>query len=313
MSESRAWAGSAHGGPLRTRSDTSPSAFTNSRSTRQSPAPRSRRPPAATNGRAEPPLRRGEGPAALITPPTPTIHPDRGRRAALDGPIPPQPGTGAPTRPGASRTIGGRAGAGLRGTDHLTRRWVGAGAVLVVLLLPLLAAGPGNDLDVANIFRSGRSIARHGSYLPSRAPGSPVHETVGGLDLIGGPPLTNLFSLAAAYDRPDRGPRRVAGPRGRRGREPTVGAGRAHPQPVVPHRRHVHHRLPPRPGVRGGSRRWRSAPADRAGPGSPPRWPWDVRELATLLVALVVAEVAVLEGSPPTRGRSDEPLDRFRP
>ena len=87
----------------------------------------------------------------------------------------------------------------LRGTDHLTRRWVGAGAALVVLLLPLLVAGPGNDLDVANIFRSGRSIARHGSYLPSRAPGSPVHETVVGvLDLIGGPLLTNLFSLAGA-------------------------------------------------------------------------------------------------------------------
>ncbi|NLD77440.1 MAG: hypothetical protein GX643_12320, partial [Acidimicrobiales bacterium] len=43
------------------------------------------------------------------------------------------------------------------------------------------------------------AIARHGTYVPSRAPGSPVHEAmVGALDLVGGPILTNLASLGAA-------------------------------------------------------------------------------------------------------------------
>lgn len=62
----------------------------------------------------------------------------------------------------------------------------------------MVISGPGNDLDVANVFRSGRSIARHLSYEPSRAPGSPVHEALVGLaDLVGGPLLTNLASVAA--------------------------------------------------------------------------------------------------------------------
>lgn len=78
--------------------------------------------------------------------------------------------------------------------------WLAAGAVLAVAVGgPLVVSGPGNDLDVANVFRSGRSIARHASYQPSRAPGSPVHETiVGVLDLVGGPLLTNLASVVAA-------------------------------------------------------------------------------------------------------------------
>ena len=86
----------------------------------------------------------------------------------------------------------------LRGIDE-GRRWALAGTVLaVVVAVPMVGAGPGNDLDVANVFRSGRSIARHLSYVPSRAPGSPVHEAlVGVLDLIGGPLLTNLASVAA--------------------------------------------------------------------------------------------------------------------
>lgn len=75
-----------------------------------------------------------------------------------------------------------------------------AGAVLgLVVAAPLVVSGPGNDLDVANVFRSGRSIARHLSYVPSRPPGAPVHEAiVGVLDLLGGPVLTNLASVAAA-------------------------------------------------------------------------------------------------------------------
>ena len=87
----------------------------------------------------------------------------------------------------------------LRSLDESTRWWLGFSVVAVVIAIPLVLSGPGNDLDVANVFRSGRSIARHLSYVPSRPPGAPVHETIVGiLDLIGGPVLTNLASLAAA-------------------------------------------------------------------------------------------------------------------
>lgn len=77
--------------------------------------------------------------------------------------------------------------------------WVVAGTVpALAVAVALVGSGPGNDLDVGNVFRSGRSIARHLTYRPSRAPGSPVHETVVGvLDLAGGPLLTNLASVAA--------------------------------------------------------------------------------------------------------------------
>ncbi|MGI8709491.1 MAG: hypothetical protein ACR2LA_00630 [Acidimicrobiales bacterium] len=87
----------------------------------------------------------------------------------------------------------------LRGFD-LDARWrLIGGAVAVAAAVPLVTSGPGNDLDVANVFRSGRSIARHLSYAPSRPPGAPVHEAiVGAFDLLGGPLLTNLASLLAA-------------------------------------------------------------------------------------------------------------------
>jgi hypothetical protein len=87
----------------------------------------------------------------------------------------------------------------LRDTDAIARRWRWAGVAVLVLLVPLLFLGPGNDLDVANVFRSGRSIVLHHHYRPSRAPGAPVHETaVGVLDWLGGPRLTNLGSLVMA-------------------------------------------------------------------------------------------------------------------
>lgn len=87
----------------------------------------------------------------------------------------------------------------LRSLDAEARRWATGGALLAAALVPLLFFGPGNDLDVGNIFKSGRSIARHFHYQASRAPGAPVHETiVGVLDRIGGPVLTNLASLVAA-------------------------------------------------------------------------------------------------------------------
>lgn len=86
------------------------------------------------------------------------------------------------------------------GDDGVWDGWPVAGAVLGLLVAaPLVVSGPGNDLDVANVFRSGRAIARHLSYVPSRPPGAPVHEAiVGVLDVAGGPLLTNLASLAAA-------------------------------------------------------------------------------------------------------------------
>lgn len=83
--------------------------------------------------------------------------------------------------------------------DNRSRRWIAAGLGVVLVTAPLWGSGPGNDLDVANVFRSGRSIARHGTYRPSRAPGAPVHEAlVGVADLVGGTVLTNLVSLVAA-------------------------------------------------------------------------------------------------------------------
>jgi len=87
----------------------------------------------------------------------------------------------------------------LRSTDRDTAGILGVLAVAVVIAIPLLISGPGNDLDVGNVFRSGRAIARHLDYVPSRPPGAPVHEALVGFgDLIGGPLLTNLLSLAAA-------------------------------------------------------------------------------------------------------------------
>ena len=87
----------------------------------------------------------------------------------------------------------------LRASDHDTRRWFVVGLVALAVSVPLVLSGPGNDLDVANVLRSGRAIALHLSYVPSRPPGAPVHEgIVGVLDRIGGPVLTNLATLVAA-------------------------------------------------------------------------------------------------------------------
>lgn len=87
----------------------------------------------------------------------------------------------------------------LRVTQATTWWLVAAATTAALVGVPLLVSGPGNDLDVGNVFRSGRSIARHLDYVPSRAPGSPVHEAIVGVaDLIGGPLLANLTSLLAA-------------------------------------------------------------------------------------------------------------------
>jgi len=100
----------------------------------------------------------------------------------------------------------------LRSTDRDTAGTLGVLAVALVLALPLLLSGPGNDLDVGNVFRSGRAIARHLDYVPSRPPGAPVHEALVGFgDLIGGPLLTNLLSLATASSATRAWPRRDGG------------------------------------------------------------------------------------------------------
>ena len=117
-----------------------------------------------------------------------------------DQPIPASagPATG-PT--GSAATAGDQTHRGLGDEPRhaAARRWTILGALAAVVTLPLLVSGPGNDLDVANVFRSGRAMVRHGTYLPSRAPGSPVHEAIiGTLDLVGGPLLTNIASLGAA-------------------------------------------------------------------------------------------------------------------
>lgn len=70
--------------------------------------------------------------------------------------------------------------------SRLDRRVAAIGlAVLTLGYLPLTFLGPGTDLDVQNVLRSGRSII-DGSYDASRPPGAPVFESVVGvLDAIG--------------------------------------------------------------------------------------------------------------------------------
>ncbi|HMJ78781.1 MAG TPA: hypothetical protein VK507_22550 [Iamia sp.] len=84
-------------------------------------------------------------------------------------------------------------------TAPLDRRWLVAGAAVAVAAVPMTFLGPGTDLDVGAVIRSGRTIVRDGEYLPSRAPGAPVHETaVGVLEWIGRTIGPNLGSLVAA-------------------------------------------------------------------------------------------------------------------
>lgn len=81
----------------------------------------------------------------------------------------------------------------------LDRRWLVAGAVVAVAAVPMTFLGPGTDLDVGAVIHAGRSIVRHGEYMPSRAPGAPVHETVVGLlTSVGRTVGPNLGSLGAA-------------------------------------------------------------------------------------------------------------------
>lgn len=79
------------------------------------------------------------------------------------------------------------------------RTAVAAGvAVLVLGYLPLTVLGPGTDLDVGGVWRSGRAIL-DGDYVVSRLPGSPVFEALAGvLHAIGGSTLVNLGSVAMA-------------------------------------------------------------------------------------------------------------------
>jgi hypothetical protein len=79
------------------------------------------------------------------------------------------------------------------------RRWLWAGAVVLLALVPLTLLGPGTDLDAGVVIRSGRSIIDDQDYVASRPPGAPVHEAaVGLLHRVGGTVATNLGSLAMA-------------------------------------------------------------------------------------------------------------------
>lgn len=83
------------------------------------------------------------------------------------------------------------------GREQRTAVAVGA-AVLVLGYLPLTFLGPGTDLDVGGVWRSGRAIL-DGDYQVSRLPGAPVFEALAGaLHAVGGPTLVNLGSLAMA-------------------------------------------------------------------------------------------------------------------
>lgn len=83
-------------------------------------------------------------------------------------------------------------------TAGVDRWWAVAGAVLAVALVPLCFLGPGTDLDVGAVLRSGQAIAEEGTYRVSRAPGAPVHEAaVGVLHRLAGTVGPNLGSLAA--------------------------------------------------------------------------------------------------------------------
>ena len=104
---------------------------------------------------------------------------------------------GAVTEPDQVAPAAGAPGA-LGGTG-LTRGWLLAGLAVVVALTPLAFLGPGTDIDVGAVLRSGISIVEDGTYRMSRAPGAPVHETaVGVLHAVGGTLGPNLGSLVAA-------------------------------------------------------------------------------------------------------------------
>src|SRR5687768_2127494 len=84
-------------------------------------------------------------------------------------------------------------------TPPVDRRWLAAGAGVVLALVPLTLLGPGTDLDTGVVIRSGRSLVRDQTYVASRPPGAPVHEAaVGLLDRLGGTVASNLGSLAMA-------------------------------------------------------------------------------------------------------------------
>jgi hypothetical protein len=81
----------------------------------------------------------------------------------------------------------------------LDRRWLAAGVAVAAAVAPMAFLGPGTDLDVGAVIRSGRTIVRDTHYTPSRAPGAPVHElAVGVLERVGHTVGPNLGSLAAA-------------------------------------------------------------------------------------------------------------------
>jgi hypothetical protein len=75
--------------------------------------------------------------------------------------------------------------------------WAVLGAA--VAYFPFTLLGYGNDIDVANVLRAGRSWVDDGHYTISRGPGATIHEVATAvLDKVGGAFAVNLASVAFA-------------------------------------------------------------------------------------------------------------------
>lgn len=123
----------------------------------------------------------------MTTGPTPTEAPTAGATPA---------GVGDGTVGGGARPAPNEETPSWRAVGAGPGWWLG-GLIVVAGLVPFTLMGPGTDLDVGAVIRSGRALV-DGDYVASRAPGAPVHEAaVGVLEAIGGTVGPNLGSLVA--------------------------------------------------------------------------------------------------------------------
>jgi hypothetical protein len=70
--------------------------------------------------------------------------------------------------------------------------------VFVASRLPFVRLGYGSDPDAWRVAMSARYLLQHGTYLPSRLPGYPLHDIAMAAFIRGGWTLTNLATVAAA-------------------------------------------------------------------------------------------------------------------
>jgi hypothetical protein len=70
------------------------------------------------------------------------------------------------------------------------------GIAFILSRLPWVNMGYGEDPDAWRVAMSARYLIEHGSYLPSRLPGYPVHDIITAALLWGGWTLTNLATVA---------------------------------------------------------------------------------------------------------------------